>query len=51
MSLFRLISITAVIDKWDWSVAWTYVAMDYGRLPEDEIRKFEDEITWQDVQI
>lgn len=30
------------------SIAWTYVAMDYGHLPEDEIRKFEDEITWQD---
>ena len=33
------------------SIAWTYVAMDYDHLPEDEIRKFEDEITWQDVPI
>ncbi len=33
------------------SIAWTYVAMDYDDLPEDEIRKFEDMITWQDVPI
>ncbi len=40
------------------NVTYTYevvrcltVAMDYNHLPEDEIRKFEDEITWQDVPI
>jgi phenylpropionate dioxygenase-like ring-hydroxylating dioxygenase large terminal subunit len=33
------------------SIAWTYVAQDYGHLPEEEIRAFEDEITWQDVPI
>lgn len=33
------------------SIAWTYVAMDYGDTPEEEIVKFEDMITWQDVPI
>jgi phenylpropionate dioxygenase-like ring-hydroxylating dioxygenase large terminal subunit len=32
-------------------IAWTYVAQDYDNIPEDEIRKFEDMITWQDVPI
>lgn len=33
------------------SIAWTYVAQDYENVPEDEIRAFEDMITWQDVPI
>jgi phenylpropionate dioxygenase-like ring-hydroxylating dioxygenase large terminal subunit len=32
-------------------IAWTYVAQDYDNIPEEEIRKFEDMITWQDVPI
>src|SRR5579859_534718 len=35
----------------DQSIAWTYVAMDYGDRPDEEIRQFEDMITWQDVPI
>jgi phenylpropionate dioxygenase-like ring-hydroxylating dioxygenase large terminal subunit len=35
----------------DSSIAWTYVAMDYGDRPEEEIQQFEDMITWQDVPI
>lgn len=34
------------------SIAWTYVAMDYDtNRPDDQIRAFEDMITWQDVPI
>ncbi|HEX6799537.1 MAG TPA: aromatic ring-hydroxylating dioxygenase subunit alpha [Ktedonobacterales bacterium] len=33
------------------SIAWTYVALDYGDQTEDEIRDFENLITWQDVPI
>ena len=33
------------------SIAWAYVAMDYGHLPEEEIRGFQDKITLQDVPI
>lgn len=33
------------------SIAWTYVAQDYDNIPEEEIRAFEDLITWQDVPI
>lgn len=33
------------------SIAWTYVAMDYGERPDEEIRQFEDMITLQDVPI
>ncbi|HLZ61868.1 MAG TPA: aromatic ring-hydroxylating dioxygenase subunit alpha [Ktedonosporobacter sp.] len=35
----------------DKSIAWTYVAMDYGDRPDEEIRQFEDMITLQDVPI
>ncbi|QBD79967.1 aromatic ring-hydroxylating dioxygenase subunit alpha [Ktedonosporobacter rubrisoli] len=35
----------------DTSIAWTYVAMDYENKPDEEIRAFEDMITWQDVPI
>ncbi len=35
----------------DHSIAWTYVAMDYGDRPDEEIRQFEDMITLQDVPI
>ncbi len=33
------------------SIAWTYVAMDYDNQSEEQIRQFEDMITWQDVPI
>ena len=33
------------------SIAWTYVAKDYENIPDEETRKFEDMITWQDVPI
>jgi phenylpropionate dioxygenase-like ring-hydroxylating dioxygenase large terminal subunit len=33
------------------TIAWTYVAMDYGDTPEEQIREFEDAITWQDVPV
>ncbi|HLI87255.1 MAG TPA: aromatic ring-hydroxylating dioxygenase subunit alpha [Ktedonobacteraceae bacterium] len=34
------------------SIAWTYVAMDYDtNRSDDQIRAFEDMITWQDVPI
>ncbi|HEX6484458.1 MAG TPA: aromatic ring-hydroxylating dioxygenase subunit alpha [Ktedonobacteraceae bacterium] len=33
------------------SIAWTYVAQDYENIPDEEIRAFEDMITWQDVPI
>lgn len=32
-------------------IAWTYVAKDYENIPDEETRKFEDMITWQDVPI
>src|SRR5262249_48605077 len=32
-------------------VAWTYVALDYGDQTEDQIRDFENMITWQDIPI
>lgn len=36
----------------DTSIAWTYVAMDYGEdRPDEEIQVFEDMITWQDVPV
>ncbi|WIG60784.1 MAG: Vanillate O-demethylase oxygenase subunit [Ktedonobacterales bacterium] len=35
----------------DTSIAWTYVALDYGDQTEAEIRDFENLITWQDVPI
>ena len=35
----------------DASIAWTYVAMEYGDRPDEEIRQFEDMITLQDVPI
>jgi phenylpropionate dioxygenase-like ring-hydroxylating dioxygenase large terminal subunit len=33
------------------SLAWTYVALDYGDQTEEQIRDFENMITWQDVPI
>ncbi len=33
------------------SIAWTYVAMDYGEGSDEETRVFEDEITFQDIPI
>lgn len=35
----------------DTSVAWTYVAMDYGEQSDEQIRAFEDTITWQDIPV
>ena len=33
------------------SIAWTYVAKDYENIPDEQTRRFEDMITWQDVPI
>ncbi len=33
------------------SIAWTDVAKDYENIPDEEIRKFEGMITWQDIPI
>ena len=33
------------------SIAWTYVARDYDAAPDEQVRQFEDMITWQDVPI
>jgi phenylpropionate dioxygenase-like ring-hydroxylating dioxygenase large terminal subunit len=33
------------------SIAWTYVGLDYGDQTDEEIRAFEDKITWQDIPI
>jgi phenylpropionate dioxygenase-like ring-hydroxylating dioxygenase large terminal subunit len=35
----------------DKSIAWTYVAMDYGDQSDEQIRAFEDTITWQDIPV
>jgi phenylpropionate dioxygenase-like ring-hydroxylating dioxygenase large terminal subunit len=35
----------------DRSIAWTYVALDYGDQTEEQIRDFENLITWQDVPV
>ena len=35
----------------DASIAWAYVAMDYGDQPDDEVRAFQDRVTWQDIPI
>jgi phenylpropionate dioxygenase-like ring-hydroxylating dioxygenase large terminal subunit len=35
----------------DHSIAWAYVAMDYGNLPDEEVRRFQDLITLQDIPI
>lgn len=35
----------------DHSVAWTYVALDYGEQTEEQIRDFENMITWQDIPV
>lgn len=36
----------------DASLAWTYVAMDYGEASSDgQVRAFEDTVTWQDIPI
>jgi phenylpropionate dioxygenase-like ring-hydroxylating dioxygenase large terminal subunit len=33
------------------SIAWTYVGLDYGDQTDEEIRSFEDKITWQDIPV
>jgi phenylpropionate dioxygenase-like ring-hydroxylating dioxygenase large terminal subunit len=33
------------------SIAWTYVGLDYGDQSDEEIRAFEDKITWQDIPV
>lgn len=33
------------------SIAWTYVAMDYGDTSDEDVRTFEDAITYQDIPI
>ena len=33
------------------SIAWTYVGLDYGEQTDEEIRAFEDKITWQDIPV
>ncbi len=35
----------------DACIAWTYVGLDYGEQTDQEIRDFENMITWQDVPI
>ena len=35
----------------DVSIAWAYVAMDYGEQPDEEVRTFQDKITLQDIPI
>jgi phenylpropionate dioxygenase-like ring-hydroxylating dioxygenase large terminal subunit len=35
----------------DACVAWTYVARDYGDETDEETRRFEDLITWQDIPV
>jgi phenylpropionate dioxygenase-like ring-hydroxylating dioxygenase large terminal subunit len=33
------------------SIAWSYVGLDYGDQTDEEIRAFEDKITWQDIPV
>jgi phenylpropionate dioxygenase-like ring-hydroxylating dioxygenase large terminal subunit len=33
------------------SIAWSYVGLDYGEQTDEEIRAFEDTITWQDIPV
>jgi phenylpropionate dioxygenase-like ring-hydroxylating dioxygenase large terminal subunit len=33
------------------SIAWSYVALDYGEQGDEEIRAFEDKVTWQDIPV
>jgi phenylpropionate dioxygenase-like ring-hydroxylating dioxygenase large terminal subunit len=33
------------------STAWSYVGLDYGDQTDEEIRAFEDKITWQDIPV
>ncbi len=33
------------------SIAWMYVAMDYGNLTDDQVRQFQDDIIKQDIPI
>lgn len=35
----------------DASIAWSYVGLDYGEQTDEEIRAFEDKITWQDIPV
>jgi phenylpropionate dioxygenase-like ring-hydroxylating dioxygenase large terminal subunit len=32
-------------------IAWSYVAKDYGDLPHEQVRQFEDMVTLQDIRI
>jgi phenylpropionate dioxygenase-like ring-hydroxylating dioxygenase large terminal subunit len=33
------------------SIAWSYVGLEYGEQSDEQIRDFEDKITWQDIPI
>src|SRR5260370_3778360 len=33
------------------SIAWTYVALEYGEQTDEQIRDFANLITWQDVPV
>jgi len=44
-----IFTITAVAERK--SIAWMYVAMNYGTLSDEEIRSFQDEIIKQDIPI
>lgn len=33
------------------SIAWLYVAMDYGELSDEEVRRFQDDIIAQDIPV
>jgi phenylpropionate dioxygenase-like ring-hydroxylating dioxygenase large terminal subunit len=33
------------------TIAWSYVGLDYGDQTDEEIRAFEDKITWQDIPV
>ena len=42
-------TITPVSERF--SIAWTYVARDYGGMSDEQTRQFEDMITLQDIPI
>ncbi len=42
-------TITPVAERF--SIAWTYVARDYGGMSDEQTRQFEDRITLQDIPI
>jgi phenylpropionate dioxygenase-like ring-hydroxylating dioxygenase large terminal subunit len=33
------------------SIAWSYVGLEYGEQSDEQIRDFEDKITWQDIPV